>query len=94
MRQTPLHYDDNNFGLTFLIAFDVNGNLEPGSGSHVLCSEDGKVAVQIYDSVHGVVCLGDYRRCLHSNRAVRCKDGQRFIVTAYCSQTLVDLVAS
>ena len=82
-----------NFGLTFLIAFDVNGNLVPGSGSHVLCSADGGVAVQVSDSVDGVVFVGDYRRVLHSNRAVTTSDGERLIVTAYCSQTLVDLVA-
>ena len=90
--QTPLHFDDNNFGLTFLISFDLNDNLEPGSGSHVLCSTDGAVAMQVHDSAHGVVCLGDYRRVLHSNRAVTTSGGERLIVTAYCSQTLVDLV--
>ena len=91
--QTPIHYDDNNFGLTFLIAFDVQGGLRAGSGSHVLASRDLLVGVQVRDSVHGVVTLGDYRRILHANRAVEGK-GSRLIMTAYCSQTLVDRVAT
>ena len=49
--------------------------------------------MQVSDSVDGVVCLGDYRRVLHTNRAVTTDGGERLIVTAYCSQTLVNLVA-
>ena len=92
--QTPLHYDDQNFGLTFLICFNVTPGdecLKPGSGSHVLCSSDCKVAVQVRDSKEGVVTLGDYRRVLHANRAVN-GNGERFIVTAYCSKSLVEMV--
>jgi len=89
---TPLHYDDQNFGLTFLIAFDISGTLPPGSGSHVLCDTDLAVAVQVRDTQGGVVTLGDYRRCLHANRAVH-GSGERLILTAYCSRTLVDLCA-
>lgn len=59
----------------------------------MLYSADGRVAVQVSDSVDGVVCLGDYRRVLHTNRAVTTDGGERLIVTAYCSQTLVNLVA-
>ena len=91
---TPLHYDDQNFGLTFLIAFDVGASpLAPGSGSHVLCGMDMQVAVQVRDRATGVVTLGDYRRVLHANRAVH-GNGERLIVTAYCSQALVNRVSS
>ena len=91
--QTPLHFDDNNFGLTFLIAFDLRRSspLKPGSGSHVLCSSDYTVGVQVRDSAGGVVTLGDYRRALHANRAVE-EGSERLIVTAYCSRTLVERV--
>ena len=90
---TPLHYDDNNFGVTFLEAFDVNGDLASGRGTHVLVDRDFGAAVQVRDrALTGVVTLGDYRRVLHANRAVGEGEGERFIMTAYCSMTLVDLV--
>ena len=79
-----MHFDDNNFGLTFLIAFDVSG-LRPGSGSHILCDSEFNVAVQVRDAAGGVVTRGDYRRVLHSNRAVEA-GGERLTLTAYCSQ--------
>ena len=50
------------------------------------------MVVQVHDSADGVVTLGDYRRVLHANRAVEA-GCERLIVTAYCSQSLVDLVA-
>ena len=89
--QTPCHYDDQNYGLTFLIAFDVYGNLAPGCGSHVMCSDGSAGCVQVRDVAGGVCYWGDYRRVLHANRAVY-GEGARLIVTAYCSKTLVDLV--
>ena len=86
------HAYDNNFGVTFLMAFDLNDNLEVGSGSHVLVDGEFGAAVQVRDLATGVVTLGDYRRVLHANRAVEGGEGERFIMTAYCSRTLVDLV--
>ena len=58
----------------------------------MLCDNELRCAVQIRTLEEGVVTIGDYRRVLHANRA--CGDGERLIVTAYCSQTLVDLVGS
>ena len=89
-----MHYDNLNFGVTFLIAFDVHGTLLCGSGSHVLCSSDFAVAVQVCDHRDGLVTLGDYRRVLHGNRGVTGaadERHERLIITAYCAQSVVDL---
>ena len=87
---TPLHFDDNNFGCTVLwsVELDEEGSLV--GGSHVICGMDGLECVVVRDSPAGVVYVGDYRRVLHANAATR--GGRRLIVTAYCSESLVDLV--
>ena len=85
---TPLHFDDNNEGLTFLFSIDVDGGLV--GGSHIICGLDDEAAVLVHDSPVGVITIGDYRRVLHSNFATRC--GRRFILTAYCSTELLKRV--
>jgi hypothetical protein len=86
---TPLHFDNKNFGVTFLICFDLDGGLV--GGSHLICGMDLEAAVVVQDHGSGVVIVGDYRRVLHTNEATRA--GRRFIMTAYCSASLVKLVA-
>ena len=66
---TPVHRDDNNFGLTFLICFELD---EAGSlvgGSHVIYSEGYERAVLVSDCPEGVVLLGDYR-CARSLESI------------------------
>ena len=59
---TPTHKDFNNFGLTFLIAWDVSGEGEELiGGSHVVTDPVFGKAVVIKDSKGGVVIIGDYR---------------------------------
>ena len=60
-------------------------------GSLVLCGSDDGTTVIVLDNPNGVICIGDYRRVLHANAATR-GNGRRFILTAYCSKSLVDLV--
>ena len=57
----------------------------------MLCCNELEQAVVVGDCPEGVVFLGDYRRVLHSNAARR--SGRRFVVTAYCSKSLKELVA-
>ena len=86
---TPTHKDFNNFGLTFLIAWDVSGDGEELiGGSHVVTDPVFGKAVVIKDSKGGVVIIGDYRVIVHANLAVL--KGHRMIVSAYCSQGVVD----
>ena len=84
----PLHFDHQNFGVTFLVCIDLDGGLQ--GGSHVITSLDYSSAVVVSTSSEGVWILGDYRRVLHANAATRA--GRRFVLTAYCSQALVDRV--
>ena len=87
---TPVHFDDNNFGLTFLICFELDAEGSLVGGSHTIYSLDYTKCVVVRDCPQGVVFLGDYRRVLHSNAATA--SGRRFIVTAYCGKSLVDMV--
>jgi len=88
---TPLHYDDGNFGATFLASFEIDSDGALVGGSHVLCCNEEEQVVIVGDCAEGVVFLGDYRRVLHSNAARR--GGRRFVVTAYCSKSLKELAA-
>ncbi|GMH58481.1 hypothetical protein TrRE_jg5591 [Triparma retinervis] len=59
---TPTHKDWNNFGLTFLVAYDVSGEgKEVRGGCHVISNPDFGKAVVIKDCRGGVVIIGDYR---------------------------------
>jgi hypothetical protein len=87
---TPLHFDDNNFGITFLVAFDLDGDLQ--GGHHLIVGQDFASAVLVRDNTAGTVFLGDYRRVLHSNGATVA--GRRLIVTCYCSNSLVKRVGA
>jgi hypothetical protein len=87
---TPVHYDQKNFGLTFLACFDLDEQNRVVGGSHCLFCLDNKRAIVVTDTKDGVYMVGDYRRVLHSNLASR--SGRRLIVTCYTSKTLVDLV--
>ena len=88
---TPLHFDDGNFGATFLVSFELGAAGSLVGGSHILCGTESEQAVVVGDCPDGVVFLGDYRRVLHSNAARR--GGSRLVVTAYCANSLVKLVA-
>jgi hypothetical protein len=94
VRLSPLyaqvHYDDKNYGVTFLFALNLDHELD--GGSHVISDIDYDVAVVVGDnSAVGTVFIGDYRRVLHGNAATL--KGRRFILTAYCSASLVEKVA-
>ena len=87
---TPLHFDDNNFGITILVCVDLDGDLD--GGSHLICDFNFEAAVLVHTDSVGIWLVGDYRRILHANAAT--KKGRRFIFTAYCSKSLVDLTSS
>jgi hypothetical protein len=99
---TPLHYDNNNYGVTHLVTYDVNDNLQEGfdgNGHHVLVGNDFVSGMFVNTNRQGTVIIGDYRRILHANCAIfptgideHDKDKTRLILTCYCSQSLVDLV--
>ena len=82
---------DQNFGVTFLLSFELDEAGRLVGGSHVLCGSDDGTTVIVLDNPNGVIYMGDYRRVLHANAATR-GNGRRFILTAYCSKSLVDLV--
>ena len=86
---TPMHVDNNNFGLTALLAIDVSpqGCMIRG-GSHVVHSVTGDRTVVFKDSRLGLLFLGDYTRILHGNLATQC--GRRLILTAYCGMSIID----
>lgn len=86
---TPVHFDDNNFGLTFLICFELDESGSLGGGSHTIYALDQSRCLIVRDCAEGVVLLGDYRRVLHANAAT--SKGRRLIVTAYCAKPIVDL---
>ena len=80
----------DNFGLTFLMCFELDEAGSLTGGSHAIFSLDYGQAVVVRDCGDGVVLLGDYRRVLHANAATQ--SGRRLIVTAYCGRSIVDLV--
>ena len=83
---TPLHFDDNNYGATYLAAWEIDALV---GGSHMLASSRLDQCIIVGDSPAGVEYVGDYRRVLHANAATL--RGRRLIVTAYCAASLVAL---
>ena len=63
-----MHFDDNNFGLTFLACYELDGGALRG-GSHCVFSTDWTHGVVVDDSRDGLCIMGDYRRVLHSARS-------------------------
>ena len=93
-----MHFDDNNNGVTFLSSIELSKQGSLVGGSHVLCGVGSLLSVKpkpgravvVRDSTKGVTYVGDYRRVLHANAASR--RGRRFIMTAYSSSSLRDMV--
>ena len=70
---TPLHYDNNNFGMTYLVMYDVNENLHTsydGNGHHVLVGQEFMGGMLFDTDPGGIVIIGDYWRILHGNCAI------------------------
>ena len=98
---TPLHYDDNNYGITHLVTYDVYKNLQDsfdGNSHHVFVGHDFTSGMFINTNTRGMVIIGDYQRILHTNCAVfptgregHDQEKMRLIITCFCSQSLVDL---
>ena len=69
---TPLQYDNNNFGRTHLVMYNVNENLHASydrNDHHVLGGHDF-MGCMLINKDHGeTVIIGDYRRILHGNWA-------------------------
>ena len=87
---TPCHYDSKNFGVTFLACWHVEAHGPLTGGAHCMFSTDRRNAIVVPDTAHGHTVIGDYRRIVHGNMAVT--RGVRLIMTAYTSQSIVDLV--
>ena len=89
---TPVHFDDKNYGLTFLVSFEVGDEGSLVGGSHCIFCMQGGAALVVQDSGRGTTIVGDYRRLLHANLAT--SRGRRLVVTCYTSKYIVDLSCS
>jgi hypothetical protein len=83
---TLLHCD-GNFGITAQLMFGLPGCV---GGTHALFSTDLSSCVLIeHTEMNATLIIGDYASCLHANFATLV--GERFVLNAYCSQTLVNV---
>ena len=85
---TLLHCD-GNYGITAQLVFGLPGCV---GGTHALFSTDLSSCVLIeHTEMNATLIIGDYASCLHANFATLV--GERFVLNAYCSQTLVNRIS-
>ena len=78
---TPIHADENNLGLTGLVAVDASPNGEKlKAGSHLIQDSNFDRGLVVSDSKRGLLFIGDYTRVLHGNLATQ--NGSRFILVS------------
>lgn len=97
---TPLHYNNNKYGVTHQVMYGVDENLHASydrNGHHVLVGCDFMSGMFVDADTRGTFIIGNYLRILHANCAIfptgrdnSNNEKARLIITCYCSQSLVD----